>query len=68
MERKLRLVKAAPASNADDAAIDDEANITPEEREAAERLRDALDRGGDPIADALRADEITQHVVVVLYR
>lgn len=55
MERKLRLVKAAPASSSEDAAYGDEADITPEELEAAALLREALERGEDPFADELRA-------------
>ena len=52
MERKLRLVPA-PDAKADD--LGDEAPITAEERERAEALRAALERGDEPLAAGLRA-------------
>jgi hypothetical protein len=48
MERKLRLVPPPPAET-------NEEPISDEERAAAEALRDALDRGEDPLAGELRA-------------
>lgn len=66
-ERKLSLVKppaSAPASDEAPAGVglpsgsalpDGEPEVTEDERREAEALRKALDRGDDPVAEALRA-------------